>query len=139
VNYDFALLALQRATHTTLHRITGELSDLGLTASDINALANLGDGRPRTVTQLAADVGARPSTLTSMVDRLETRGHVRRRAAAGGDRRVIMIELTESGQAVADTVRQTYADLEQRALGGLSESAVAGFHEVLRALTGEPA
>ena len=132
---DFVLLALQQATHTTLHRVMRELTELELTASEINVLANLADGRTRTISELAADVGARPSTLTSVLDRLQDRGHVVRAAATGGDRRVILIDLTDSGRAVADTIRQTMADLEQRALGQLPASAVAGFHQVVRALT----
>ena len=46
VSYDWsALLALQRATHATLHALAAQLADLDLTASEINALANLADGR----------------------------------------------------------------------------------------------
>ena len=71
-----ALLALQRATHATLHLLAHELADLDLTTSEINALANLADDTPRTVSQLATEVGARPSTLTSVLDRLERRGHI---------------------------------------------------------------
>ena len=40
-----ALLALQRATHATLQVLAVELAGLGLTGSEINALANLADGR----------------------------------------------------------------------------------------------
>jgi DNA-binding MarR family transcriptional regulator len=133
---DSALLALQRATHATLHRLTGELADLDLTTAEINALANLADGRSRIVSQLAAEVGARPSTLTSVLDRLEGRGHINRRVALGGDRRAVSIELTESGRITAATIRRTMADLEGRALGELPADALAGFHQVLRALTG---
>lgn len=130
---DSVLLALQRATHATLHRLTGELAGLDLTASEINALANLADGEGHTVSQLATLVGARPTTLTSVLDRLERRGHVTRGTPAG-DRRSVLVELTESGRAAADTIHDTLADLEHRALGDLPPAAVAGFHEVLRAL-----
>ena len=59
--FSSALLALQRATHATLHLIATELVDLDLTASEINALANLADGRARTVSELGAATGTRPS------------------------------------------------------------------------------
>jgi DNA-binding MarR family transcriptional regulator len=127
------LLTLQRATHATLHRLSAELADLDLKASELNALANLADGRGRTVSQLAALVGARPTTLTSVLDRLEHRGLVTRGTLAG-DRRSVLVELTASGRVTADTVRQALTDLEDRALGELPAAAVAGFHEVLRAL-----
>lgn len=133
VTDESALLALQRATHVTLHRLAAELVDLDLTASEINALANLADGRGRTVSQLAAAVGSRPTTLTSVLDRLERRGHVTRGTLAG-DRRSVLVELTGTGRVAADTIRATIAGLENRALGELSATAVAGFHEVLRAL-----
>src|ERR1035438_1502874 len=78
-----ALLALQRAAHATLHVLATELADLDLTASEINALANLGDGHARTVSELGAAAGVRPTTLTSVLDRLERRGHITPRAPAG--------------------------------------------------------
>ncbi|SFX10919.1 MarR family protein [Streptomyces atratus] len=91
-----ALLALQRVTHATLQVLAAELVDLDLTASEINALANLADGRGRTVSELGAAVGTRPTTLTSVLDRLERRGHITR-GASPGDRRAVLIELTSSG------------------------------------------
>ena len=128
-----ALLALQRATHATLHLIASELVDLDLTASEINALANLGDGVGRTVSQLGAAVGAKPTTLTSVLDRLERRGHITRGMRAG-DRRSVLIELTDSGREAAAVITQTLSGLERRALGGLRPEAVAGFFTVLNAL-----
>ena len=131
-----ALLALQRATHATLQVLAAELVDLDLTASEINALANLADGRGRTVSELGAAVGIRPTTLTSVLDRLERRGHITRGVRAG-DRRAVLVELTPSGRATADTVRSAIAELEGRALARLGPEKVAVFHEVLRALTEE--
>lgn len=130
------LLTLQRATHATLQLIAAELVDLDLTASEINALANLADGQGRTVSQLGAAVGTRPTTLTSVLDRLERRGHITRGTRAG-DRRSVLIELTESGRATAALIRQTLADLESRALDGLPAEAVAGFYAVADALIKE--
>lgn len=128
------LLALQRATHATLQLITNELVDLDLTASEINALANLADGNGRTVSQLGFAIGVKPTTLTGVLDRLERRGHITRGTRAG-DRRSVLIELTESGREAAAAITRTLAGLEHRALGGLSPRAVAGFHTVLNALT----
>jgi MarR family transcriptional regulator, organic hydroperoxide resistance regulator len=128
-----ALLALQRTTHATLLVLTRELAGLGLTAAEINALANLADGRPRTVSELGAATGTRPTTLTSVLDRLEQRGHVTR-GPRPGDRRVVLIELTDRGREAAAAIRKTLAELEQRALAGLDASALTGFHAVLNAL-----
>ena len=133
-----ALLALQRATHATLQVLAAELADLDLTASEINALANLADGHGhdhrRTVSELGAAVGIRPTTLTSVLDRLERRGYISR-GARPGDRRVVLIGLTASGQAAADTIRQAISALEARALATLPAAAIAGFRDALEALT----
>ena len=128
-----ALLALQRATHATLQVLAAELVDLDLTASEINALANLADGRGRTVSELAAAVGARPTTLTSVLDRLERRGHITR-GARPGDRRAVLIELTSSGRLTAATIRQSITDLERRALGTLPAEAITALRAALKAL-----
>jgi DNA-binding MarR family transcriptional regulator len=147
-----ALLALQRATHATLHLIAAELVDLDLTTSEINALANLADSQEqdqdqgqgqdqghvqgRTVSQLGALVGARPTTLTSVLDRLERRGHITRGTRAG-DRRSVLIELTDSGREAAALIIQTLTEIERRALKVLPADAIVGFHAVLDALTKE--
>ncbi len=129
-----ALLALQRATHATLQLLAAELVDLDLTASEINALANLSDGQGRTVSQLGAAVGSRPTTLTSVLDRLERRGHITR-GTRPADRRSVLIELSPSGRAAADTIRQALASLEQRAFADLPPAALDSFYDVLQALT----
>ncbi len=131
-----ALLALQRATHATQQVLAAELVDLDLTPSEINVLADLADGRGRTVSELGAAAGTRPTTLTSVLDRLERRGHLTR-GTRPGDRRVVLVELTSQGRLTAETITTTLADLEHRALGALSARTLAGFHTVLRALTEE--
>ncbi|HEY7429944.1 MAG TPA: MarR family transcriptional regulator [Streptosporangiaceae bacterium] len=128
-----ALLALQRAAHATLHVLATELADLDLTASELNALANLADGRGRTVSELSAAVGARPTTLTSVLDRLERRGHITR-GTRPADRRVVLIELTPSGRLTAATIRQAIAALEDRALSSQPPAALAGLRSALTAL-----
>ena len=129
-----ALLALQRATHASLQVLAAELADLDLTASEINALANLADGQGRTVSELGSAVGTRPTTLTSVLDRLERRGHISR-GTRPGDRRAVLIELTPSGHVTATTIRQAITDLEHRALDGLPADALDGLRAALQALT----
>lgn len=129
-----ALLALQRTTHATMHRLATELVDLDLTSSEINALANLTGAEGHSVSELGRAAGVRPTTLTGVLDRLERRGHITRGTRAG-DRRTVLIELTPSGRAAADTILQTISDLEHHGLADVPPSAIAGFHTVLEALT----
>ena len=128
-----AVLALQRATHTTLHLLSEQVADLGLTSAEVNALANLSDGAPRTVSALGRQVGAAPTTLTSVLDRLERRGHVTR-GRHPSDRRALLIELTPAGRRAATTIRQAIGRLERHALAGFDAEAIAGLRAGLDAL-----
>ena len=129
-----ALLALQRATHRTLHVLSVQLTSLGLTGSEMNALAHLADGRGWTVSELSTPAGSRPTTLTSVLDRLAGRGLITR-GSAPGDRRVVLIELTAAGREAAATIRATIDGLERQALGSLSADAISGLRAGLQALT----
>ena len=128
-----ALLALQRATHATVQVLAAELTGLDLTASEINALANLADGRGRSVSELGRAAGTRPTTLTSVLDRLERRGHITR-SPRPGDRREVLIELTRSGRQAATTIRHAITGIEQRALGPLPAGTIAALRTALQAL-----
>lgn len=127
------LVLLQRATHVTLQVLATELADLGLTASEVNVLANLADGQARTVSELGAAAGVRPTTLTGVLDRLEQKGHITR-AARPGDRRAVEIALTEVGVKSAGQVQRAFAAVEEQALAGVSATAVNQARRVLTAL-----
>ena len=127
------MLALQRATHHTLHVLSSALADLNLTAAEINALGNLADRGALNVRELSAETGTRATTLTGVLDRLENRGYVTRELDPT-DRRSFRLPLTEAGQAAADRVRAAVADLERDALARLSPTQIAGFHAVVAAL-----
>ena len=127
------MLALQRATHHTLHALSAMLSDLNLSAAEINALANLGEGGTLNIRQLSERTGARASTLTSLLDRLEHRGYLARELDPA-DRRSFRLPLTTAGQAVAAQVLAAIADLERNALSRLDAAQLAGYHAVITAL-----
>jgi DNA-binding MarR family transcriptional regulator len=128
------VLALQRATHRTLYVLSAQLTALGLTGSEMNALAHLAGGRSWTVSELSVAAGSRPTTLTSVLDRLAGRGLVTR-GSVPRDRRVVLIELTAAGRQAATTVRAAVDDLERQALRGLPPAAIDGLRAGLQALT----
>jgi DNA-binding MarR family transcriptional regulator len=129
------IMALQRAAHSTLHDLGTRLADLELTASEINALALLSDGRVRAVGELAAQSGTKPTTLTSLVDRLVRRGHLARDLDPA-DRRSFLIGLTDQGRPVAEAARAAMSGLEDERLGAISAAELAGFRAVVHALSG---
>jgi MarR family transcriptional regulator, organic hydroperoxide resistance regulator len=128
------ILALHQATHATLHALTTALADLDLPAADINVLANLADGVPRTVGALATATATKPSTLTSLLDRLTRRGLVLRELDPA-DRRSFAVVLTPAGRALAERAAAAIAELEREALTAVTPADRAGFHALIDALT----
>lgn len=129
------MLAVQRAAHVSVHMLAAELTELALTGSEINALANLADGKGRTVSSLAAAAGVRATTMTSVLDRLERRDLIRR-APVPGDRRAVLVELTGTGTHAARAVGEAIARLERHALAGLNAAAIGSLRAGLDALAG---
>jgi DNA-binding MarR family transcriptional regulator len=128
------ILALHRATHATLYALAARLAGLDLPAADINALANLADGTARSVGVLAAVTATKPTTLTSVLDRLARRGYLTRDVDPA-DRRSFLISLTPDGQVAARTVAAAVTDLERQALATVTQEDLAGFRAVIGALT----
>jgi MarR family transcriptional regulator, organic hydroperoxide resistance regulator len=131
------ILALHRATHATLHALGARLAGLDMPAPDMNALANLADGARRTVGELARATATKPTTLTSVLDRLARRGFIARELDPG-DRRSFLISLTPDGEAAARAVAAAVGDLELQALASVTEAELAGFRAVVRAVLEVP-
>jgi DNA-binding MarR family transcriptional regulator len=127
------VLALHRTTHHTLHALSSALAGENLTAAEINALANLGDGGTLNVRELSERTGSRASTLTGILDRLENRGYLTRELDPA-DRRSFRLPLTEAGQAVAARVLAAIDGLERDTLARMSPTQIAGYHAVVTAL-----
>jgi MarR family transcriptional regulator, organic hydroperoxide resistance regulator len=127
------ILALHRATHATLDALHARLADLNLGPAEINALANLADGRARSIGELAADTATKPTTLTSVLDRLVRRGYVARQLGPA-DRRSFLVSLTEAGRPVADAARAAMGDLEHAVLATVTGAELAGFRAVTQTI-----
>jgi len=128
------ILGLHRATHVTLHALAARFAAVGLSGSEINALANLADGDAVRVSALAAATATKPTTLTSVLDRLVRRGYVQRELDPG-DRRSFLISLTPAGRPVAKATHDAMRTLGNRALANVSAADRAGFQAVISALT----
>lgn len=75
----------------------------------------LHDG-PQRPSVIAARAGLTPAAATSMIDRLEVAGHVRR-APHPTDRRSLLVELTERGRSAVVAQYRMFSDDLQAALG----------------------
>jgi len=80
-------------------RFQATVAELGLSFPQAQALKALRPEHPMAMRELADGMHCDPSNITGIVDRLETRGLVERRAAPG-DRRIKTLVLTEDGVAM---------------------------------------
>ncbi|OLR91094.1 MarR family winged helix-turn-helix transcriptional regulator [Actinokineospora bangkokensis] len=96
---------------TRFAQLFGEAN--GLHPTDLNALAVILDGGPdMTPSRLADALHLSPSATTSVLDRLERSGHVRRDRSPD-DRRKVQLHLEESARALG----QAHFGMLQSALG----------------------
>lgn len=70
---------------------------------------------PQSASAIARQVRLTPAAVTSLIDRLEARGYVRRTADAG-DRRKVMVEMGEATMTVA---QDAYLPMQQAAIAQL--------------------
>ncbi len=89
-----AMQAYLRSTHTFDDAVARRLE---LNPADVRCLNWLADG-PKSAGTLSAAIGLTPGATTSLIDRLERKGFVRR-VHGTTDRRVVLVELTEVGMS----------------------------------------
>ena len=129
LNQAIRLLSLRhRARAATL------LVPLGLHPGQEVLLLELARTGPLIQAQLSEALGCEPPSVTVMARKLEASGHVRRRPDPS-DRRASIVELTDSGRALADQVRQLWRALAEETVKGLPTETVTELPGVLRALT----
>jgi DNA-binding MarR family transcriptional regulator len=109
-------------------------ASLGVTDSDVLALALVRRQRAPTVGSLASDLGLTRGSASLLVTRLEKAGLAVRRPDAE-DRRVVHIEVTDDGARVVTRVRDAYVVALSDALEG-SEEQLRLTGEVLRSTAG---
>lgn len=88
---------------------------------------------PAPVGELVRVFGIKQSTFTSLLDRLE-RGGLIRRELNPADRRSFLIHITDEGRAMAEESTRTLETLEAEILSRVSARDVEGFHAVMRAI-----
>ena len=86
-----------------------------------------------TVGELLRITGHKRSTMTSVLDRLEKDGLVRRQPNPE-DRRSFLVAVTPEGIAAGTRFRQFSLETEERILSQLTEADLEGFYRVMRAV-----
>ncbi len=120
--------ALHRATHRVgvfLQKRTPQVSQ-----GEAHLLAHLHEhAGEATVAALHRAWAHKRSTLTDMLDRLESRALIRR-TPSPGDRRSVLVRVTAKGSRLAAGVHQELVALEARLLGQFGTKAVRAFAAV---------
>lgn len=103
---------MHRAAREVVALVEKVAAVAGLTAAELDLLEVLADQAPCTIAVLLRESGYRPSTLTSVLDRLASRGWVSRDTHPG-DRRSFVVSLTPDGRRAARTLELRLAPLER--------------------------
>ncbi len=117
-----AAMNLVRTADMLVKRIGDLVQPFGLSPSSALALGILVDaGSPLPPNQIASRLIISRATVTGLLDSLEQRGYVRR-LPHSSDRRMLLIEPTESGRRVAHEFRVVVHRYQTKWLAVLSET-----------------
>ncbi len=110
------------------------MREFGLSGKDAHLLAYLAFYGPCTVRELRTVFGHKPSTLTSILDRLENEQLIVRKAQPG-DRRTFQIACTRKGIKMGKDARRRVEQFEEEVLQRVPKRDIEGFKRVLQAVT----
>lgn len=108
-----------------------EATRIGVTPTQLSVLKLLQEIGDLSLGTLSKQIRAHNSTVTGIVDRMETAGLVER-ARSEQDRRVWIIRLTAAGRKIAERARVSPWDLLRHALAELSAGDQEKLTSVLR-------
>ena len=129
-------LRLVHPVHRATHRIGLYLDDLqerGLTQGEAHILALLESSGLADVADLHRGLAHKRSTLTSILDRLATRGLITR-AVGETDRRTFVVRLTAKGRKLAQRVHRHLTALERAVINRVSAADIKSFNRVVAVL-----
>lgn len=116
-----AVVALARTDEALTRSMEDALGPTGVTGPRFNVLMELAAAPTGALplSEVARRLLRSPPNMTTLIDRLEADGHVRRRRGAK-DRRVVTAEITEAGWQALARAAPVVFELEKRLLSCLS-------------------
>ncbi len=109
------------------------IKGLGLTLTQFDVLATLGNQPPMSCKQLGEKTLVTKGTLTGVLERLEVKGLIQRQANAE-DARSQLIGLTQEGQALFEKVFPVHLEYLNKAFTKLSPEQLKQLEESLKLL-----
>jgi DNA-binding MarR family transcriptional regulator len=124
-----------------LHKASRQISvylephtrELGVSPAEGHLLSYLRSYAPTPIGDLVRIFGIKQSTLTSMLDRLEEAGFVRRETNPG-DRRSFLVQISPAGRELADRLNECIQTLEAEIRKRLKPRDLEGFRAVMSAM-----
>ena len=125
------IFGVHRATHRIGLYIQRHAPDL--TQAEAHILCHLHESGASPISALHQAFAHKRSTLTSVLDRLESRALIRRESSRE-DRRSFIVRLTPSGKKKAAKIHRQLVALEAGVLRGCDAATVERFGNVIREL-----
>lgn len=111
------LAALDRELTADRH-----IADIGVTAAQFVVITRLAAAeRKKSASDLCKEMSYDAGAMTRMIDRLESKGLIRR-ARCPQDRRLVYLEMTEQGRAVYPRLLELSMAIQNRFLRGFSRA-----------------
>jgi MarR family transcriptional regulator, organic hydroperoxide resistance regulator len=127
------LSPIHKASRQITIYLEGVMIELGVSPVEGHLLSYLRTYAPCPVSELERVFGHKPSTLTSMLDRLAERDLLTRQINAN-DRRSFTIELTAEGRKLAGKLQKMLEAFEQRIKDRATDKQIDGFRAVMQAI-----
>lgn len=123
----------ERAGQIMDRYLSERFAALSLTDAEVHVLMHLSDPGRASIAEIQRSFGLRPSTLTSILDRLEGRGYLERELNPD-NRRSLLVVLTPQGQIMAETVVGLVREIEDAIRAQVQPADVEGFLAVVEAI-----
>jgi DNA-binding MarR family transcriptional regulator len=127
---------LSRARNVLLHRMDAAVGPLGLTPQQIGVMFQLNLGLARTPQELSRALAYDSGSMTRMLDRLEKKGFIAR-TRSEQDRRVVEVNLTEAGRAIAAQLPNVCGSVMNDLLAPFSKAEVEQLIELLNRIASQ--
>lgn len=126
---------LRMAQLDAFERFHARFGDMGLKPAEVTVLWLVGSNPGLRQGTVASVLRIKPSHMTKMIQRLEKKGYVVRRAVPD-DRRAVQLTLTPAGAQLVDRNWSDVLNLHRKFQTGLDEGEFEELLQLLRKLTG---
>ena len=113
--------------------VDARMAEHGLTDAQWKPLLMIRNGQCHTAAEFARQACADTGAVTRLLDRVEAKGLVRR-SRSQEDRRVVNLELTDEGKAVAQVVPHVLADVLNQMHAGFTQEEAKPLKTLLQRL-----